>query len=61
MDFSKITNIKVEDIDHSDCPDYCDAFIASCDIDGRDATESELEEINDNPDFVYEAVMDYLY
>ena len=57
----KIDNIEIEGIDHSDYPDFCDAFIASCDIDGREATDAELEDLNDDTDFVYQAVCDYLW
>jgi hypothetical protein len=60
MDLSKVDNIVFEDIDHSDYPDFCDAFIASADIDGRPMTEDELEELNENRDFVHEKLMDFL-
>lgn len=61
IDKSKVDNIEIEDIDHNDAPDFCDAFIASCDINGRPATENELEELNDNSEFVYESLQNYLY
>lgn len=61
MDLSKIDNIKFEDIDHSDYPDFCDAFIASADIDGRPMTEDELNELNENTLFIHEKLMDYLF
>ena len=61
VDFHKIDNIEFEDVDHKDYPDYCDAFISSCDIDGRPATEEELDIINDDRQFVYESLMDQLY
>ena len=45
-----------------DYPDFCDAFIqsASVDEDGviRDATESELDELNEDRDLVYRLVME---
>jgi hypothetical protein len=41
----------------SDFPDFCDAYIASATYDGRDMTEEELEELNDDTDFVYKAVI----
>lgn len=60
IDFSKIDNIDFDGIDHSDYPDYCDAYILSCDIDGVEATEEQLNEINEDRDFVYEKLFDYL-
>jgi hypothetical protein len=61
MDYSKIHNIVFDGIDYGDHPDYCDAFILDCEIDGVDATDEELEEINENRDFVYEKLIDYLF
>lgn len=56
-----IENIEIEGIDYADSPDFCDAYIASCDIDGREATEEELEKLNEDSDFVYQQVIDRLY
>ena len=61
LDLDKITDIKIEDIDHSDAPDYCDAFIAEAKYNGRDLSEDELIIINEDRDFVYEKLMEYLY
>ena len=61
MDFSKIDNISFDGIDHSDYPDYCDAYIVSCDIDGVAATEEQLDEINEYSDFVYDNLMNKLF
>jgi hypothetical protein len=61
IDFTKITNIELDDIDYRDHPDYCDAYIVSCDIDGVEATEAELNEINKNSDFVHDCVFNYLF
>jgi hypothetical protein len=60
-DWASIDNIKVDGIDPKDAPEFCDAYISSCDINGRSATSHELEVINKNHDFVYEAVQDHLY
>jgi|JI9StandDraft_1071089.scaffolds.fasta_scaffold1529448_2 hypothetical protein len=57
----KIDNIKFEDIDYKDHPDYSDAYISSCDIDGVPATEEQLEELNDDREFIHEKLWDYLY
>ena len=57
------TNIVVtewSDIDHSDAPDYCDAYIVSAERDGVELTDEEIEELN-NSDLKYELLMEYLY
>ena len=61
VDFTKIDNIEFDGVDTKDAPDFSNAFIMSCDIDGRPATEEELDIINDNSEFVYNALMDHLY
>jgi hypothetical protein len=60
IDFSKIHNIEFDGVDHSDYPDYCDAYILSCDIDGIEATEEQLNEINNDRDFLYEKLFNHL-
>jgi len=57
------TNIVVTEwdgIDHSDYPDYCDAYIVSAEIDGIEMSESEIEQLNDS-DLKYELLMKHLY
>ena len=61
LDYSKIDNIEVDGIDYADYPDFCDAYIASADYDGREMTDEELDVLNDNSDFVYSAVENHLY
>lgn len=61
IDFEKVDNIDFDGIDHKDYPDYCDAYIVSADYDGREATDEELEKINDNSDFVYEKLWEHLH
>jgi hypothetical protein len=56
LDYSKIDNIKVDGIDYSDYPDFCDAYIASADYDGRAMTDEELDLLNEDYDFVYSAL-----
>jgi len=53
---AKIESVEVEGIDPSDYPDFCDAYISYAEIDGREATEEELDELNDDSHFVYELV-----
>jgi len=61
IDFKKIENIEFEDINYSDAPDFCDAFISYAEIDGEPLTEEQLEEVNNDAGFVYEELMDYLH
>ena len=61
-----IDDLVVEGIDYSDYPDFCDAYIESATIiedDGeiRDATDEELERLNDDRDFVYSKVIEFIY
>lgn len=61
MNTELISNIQFDGIDHKDYPDYCDAFISSADYNGKEMTEEQLEEINNDNDFVYEALMEHLF
>lgn len=55
----------VEGIDEADYPDFCDAYIESASVlengEWRDATDAELDEINEDSDFVYSCVEEELY
>ena len=61
MNLTKITNLTFEDIDHSDYPDYCDAFISYADYNGKPMTEEQLDEINEDSEFIYERLFEYLF
>lgn len=61
MDLSKISNIKFEDVDYSDYPDFCDCHISYAEIDGVPLTEAELEDLNDERDFIHEKLIDNLF
>jgi hypothetical protein len=61
LNYDLIDNIEFEGIDHNDYPDYCDAYIISADYDGREMTEDEIEELNDDSGFVYDKLMNFLY
>lgn len=61
FDYSLIDNVAVEGIDERDAPDFCDAFISSADYDGRPMTDEELDQLNEDSDFVYECVESSLY
>lgn len=51
-----ITEVQVENIAMWDYPDFCDAYIESALVDGVPATESELEDMNECGEFLYEAI-----
>jgi len=59
--FKIITDIQVAGIDTNDCPEFCDAYIESAKLNGKEMTEEQLEAINENKDFVYEAIQKQLY
>tara|TARA_R100000008_G_scaffold74541_1_gene53399 strand:- start:1187 stop:1396 length:210 start_codon:yes stop_codon:yes gene_type:complete len=64
LDYSRIDDVVIEGIDHSDYPDFADAYIASAKYDDpetgyRDLTEDELENLNS--DWVYQQIEDWIY
>ena len=61
LDHSKIDNITFDDIDYDDYPDFVDAFIGSAEYDGEPMNECQVDEINEDSDFVHEELMAYLY
>lgn len=61
MNYKLIDNIELDGIDTSDYPDFCDAFISGADYDGEPMTEEQLDEINEDSDFVYSCVENHLY
>jgi hypothetical protein len=61
INLKKIDNIKFDQIDHTDHPDYSDAYIISADMDGKEMTEGELDLLNENRDFVHDELFKYLF
>lgn len=62
LETATITNISLDGIDNRDYPDFCDAYIADCDVDGKAASEYELAFINSEmPDVVHAAVFKQLF
>ena len=59
--YNKLENIEFDGIDHDDYPDFCDAFISYAEINGKPLTDKELDLLNDDTDFVYELLMEYLF
>jgi hypothetical protein len=60
LDYKLITDIEFDGIDYKDHPDYCDAYVIRAIYNGVEMTEEELSYLNDDRDFVYESLMDYL-
>lgn len=62
LDLTKIDNMEFDGIDHKDYPDYCDAYCSNADYEGRQMTDEELEELNeDYSEFVNEKLIDHLH
>lgn len=55
----KITQIKINDLSKDEYK-HPDAFIESCKIDGIEATEAQLEELNNDSEFVLEQVEEFI-
>lgn len=61
IDINKVDNIEVDGIDTRDYPDFVDAFISYAEIDGVELTDEQLDELNDNYNFVYDCVINKLF
>jgi len=61
MDTTRVSNVIVDGIDMHDYPKFCDAFIVSADYDGEPMDEQQLEELNENSDFVHTCVIEQLF
>lgn len=49
-----LTDVIIDGVDPSDYPDFCDAFIVSCCIDGKEATDDEIDALDNEQ--VYEEI-----
>ena len=58
-----LDSLEIEGIDHSDHPDYVDAFFSYGKYtDGIEMTDIELETLKeDNPDLFYQKLNEFLY
>ena len=58
----KLVNIKFEDIDYRDYPDFCDAHITYAEYeDGTPLTDQEIEDINEDGEQLYDLLMAHLF
>jgi len=59
------TDFEVDGIDTRDYPDFCDAYICDASViengEWRDATDDEIDELNEDGDLVYACVENHLY
>jgi len=60
MDYKLIDNI-VFQYDSKDYPEFTDTLILSADYDGKEMTSDQLNEINEDSEFVYEKLLEWLY
>lgn len=60
MDYIKIDKIQFDGIDQSDYPDFCDAQIISADYDGLEMNIEQLDELNDDRQYVHDKVISHL-
>ena len=61
FNYELLDNVVLSGIDHRDHPDYCDAFIDSADYDGKEMTDEQLDELNEDYELVHELVWDKLH
>ena len=61
LNYKLIDNLVFDGIDHSDHPDYCDAYISEADYDGEPMSDEMLDELNEDREFVHEKLWEYLY
>jgi len=59
------TDFEVDGINTRDYPDFCDAYICDASVkengEWRDATEDELDELNEDDDFFYSCIENLIY
>ena len=62
INYDELDSIEMDGIDHDDYPKYCDAYICAASFkDGTELTEDELEELNEDCEFVHEQVYEWIY
>lgn len=59
----KVINAEIDDLNHGDYPDYCDAFVSYAEHeDGTPLTDEELDTLNDeHRDIVHQLIWDKLF
>ena len=60
IDIKNVENLEIDDVDTNDYPDFCDAFFSHGEINGRELTEDELEELaEDYPDVLNQMALEH--
>jgi hypothetical protein len=60
IDFKKIKNVEIENVQMYDYPDFCDAFLVDADYGDKPMTEEMINYINDNEyGFINEYIHDH--
>lgn len=62
----KYIDIELDGINTKDYPDFCDAFISSASVlmdngNIREATEKELDELNQDNSYIYDLVIERVF
>lgn len=57
-DVKKFTDVEFEDIDWRDYPDFCDAYIVRAEYEGKELTEEELEDLQENHCCVFRELLE---
>lgn len=60
LDYSKLDDLELE-FNTDDFPDFADSFITRGTYEGRELTSDEVDELNENSDFVYNLVLDRIF
>ena len=59
IDYSKISNVEIEDVLMYDYPDFCDAVISYADYGDEPMSEEMIDYLNDNDNgFINETIFD---
>lgn len=58
-----MTDVELDGIDYRDYPDFCNAFICSATWKDslKELTDNELDQLNDERDFVYDCVINHIF
>jgi len=59
FDYKKITDIDLGDAISSEYPEYESAYIERAKYEDREMTQDEIDDLNEDRDFVYETVFDF--
>ena len=61
LDYKKVSNIELDGVDMGDYPDFSDAYIVYAEYDGVPMTSDQIDELNDDSEFVHQAAMDWFF